>query len=74
MAKYPFEHATPCKTTSILELAKMVDTTITIKVESFIIPVKVLDVKISYGIPRLSVRPTEGVGQAWIELSRIVEG
>lgn len=42
-----------------------------IHVEKWFIPMIVMDVKVSYGTPRLLVKPVNGDGEAWVELSRV---
>lgn len=42
-----------------------------IKVESMTIPVKVLDVKTSYGNDRFLISPELGFGQQWVSIDRV---
>lgn len=42
-----------------------------VRMESLSVSCKVLDVKCSYGRPRLLIAPLSGGGQQWIETSRI---
>ena len=39
--------------------------------EAFLVPVKVLDGKTSYGEPRYLVTPEGGKGEAWVNATRI---
>jgi len=46
--------------------------TIHVRTDNWTIPMNVLDVKSVYGNIRLEVTPINGIGRAWIELSRVV--
>ena len=43
-----------------------------VRVESWTIPMRVVDAKSAWGNIRIEVEPINGEGRAWIELSRIV--
>jgi hypothetical protein len=43
-----------------------------IRIESWIVPMAILDAKSSYGQARVLVAPLNGSGSAWVDLSRIV--
>lgn len=43
-----------------------------VRVEAWIIPMKVTDAKSAWGNIRIEVEPLNGTGRAWIELSRLV--
>ena len=45
--------------------------TVNVRVESWTIPMKVIDAKSAWGNIRVEVEPLNGTGRAWIELSRI---
>ena len=53
------------------KMAVAIGQTVNVRVESFTIQMKVLDVKSAWGNIRLEVEPLNGTGSAWIELSRI---
>jgi hypothetical protein len=43
-----------------------------VRCENLQVRCSVIDVKNSYGRPRLLVRPENGTGEQWVELSRVV--
>ena len=45
---------------------------VNVRVESWTIPMRVVDAKSAWGNIRVEVEPVNGEGRAWIELSRIV--
>lgn len=53
------------------EMIPAVNATIGVRFESLIVMCRVLDVKCSYGKPRLQVKAINGYGTQWIELSRV---
>ena len=54
------------------KMAVAIGQTVNVRVESWIIPMKVIDAKSAWGNIRVEVEPLSGEGRAWIELSRIV--
>jgi hypothetical protein len=45
---------------------------VAVRFESLTVVCEVRDVKMSWGKPRLLVVPVSGVGEQWVELSRII--
>ena len=45
---------------------------VNVRVENWIIPMRVLDAKSAWGNIRVEVEPINGSGRAWVEMSRIV--
>lgn len=52
------------------EMSPAIGQIIGMKVESFVIPVVVKDVKQSWGQTRFLVSPIEGLGEVWCEIHR----
>ena len=61
-------------TMTATEMIPAVGATVLVACESLNIACIVADVKMSYGRPRLLVRPITGNGQQWVELQRISLG
>jgi len=57
---------------NLAEMQKWQHQVVVIKLEGFRIPMKVWDVKESYGKLRLLCRPLSGEGESWVEESRII--
>ena len=38
--------------------------------KSFTVAMRVLNAKVSYGVPRVQVTPCQGTGTAWIDVTR----
>lgn len=57
---------------SIADLALLLGQTVNIRVENFVIPVTVSDVKTAYGNTRYLVTPVGGSGTVWVDSSRVV--
>ena len=45
---------------------------VNVRVESWTVPMRVVDAKSAWGNIRVEVEPLNGSGRAWIELSRLV--
>jgi len=56
---------------TVRELTPAIGATVGVRFEKLIIDCTVVDAKNSYGQTRLLVRPAAGVGEQWIELSRL---
>ncbi len=56
---------------SVRELAKFIDKECLLPVDGMEFPVKVADVKQSYGNLRCLVHPIGGTGGAWVDASRL---
>lgn len=57
---------------SYADFARLIGTTVQIKVENFTVPVVISDVKNAYGNTRYLVSPVGGTGTAWVDSSRVV--
>lgn len=55
------------------EMVPAVGKSVLVRCEDLAVWCWVLDAKMSYGKPRIQVRPFEGRGEQWIELSRVIE-
>jgi hypothetical protein len=53
------------------DMIPAIGATVAVRFEDLTIACTVSDVKISWGKPRLLIRPVSGVGQQWVELSRV---
>ena len=57
---------------TVKTLHQAIGQTVGLRLEGFIIPMTVLDVKTSYGKARFLVSPNHGSGEQWVEISRLV--
>lgn len=56
---------------SIAQLAQAVGKLAMLRVEGFQVQVEILDIKQAYGNIRYQVVPTNGMGTAWVDESRL---
>ena len=59
---------------TVNEMSAAVGQKVLVRFEELHIECRVVDVKMSYGRPRLLVKPDAGTGWQWVELSRVVAG
>ncbi len=55
----------------VSELAERIGQVGYLRTDTFRIPVRIFEVKISYGEPRYLVSPEGGWGEAWVNASRV---
>ena len=55
------------------EMMPAVGETVKVRFEDLQITCKVVDVKMSWGRPRLQIEPLAGEGRQWVELGRVTE-
>ena len=58
-------------THTVNSMSRAIGQVVNIKLESFRVPMTVLDVKSAWGEIRLLVSPVNGLGQAWVTLARV---
>ena len=58
-------------THTVNSMSRAIGQVVNIKLESFRVPMKVLDVKSAWGEIRLMVTPVNGLGVAWVTLARV---
>lgn len=56
---------------SIATLSKAIGQKALLRIEAFSVGVEILDVKTAYGNVRYLVEPLTGVGEAWVDETRI---
>jgi hypothetical protein len=56
---------------SVAEMAQVIGKVADLRIESFQIKIRILDVKVSYGNTRYLVKPVAGSGEAWVDESRV---
>lgn len=61
------------KTLTALDMLPAIGTSVTVQFEQIQVNCTVTDVKVSYGRPRIQIKPVTGQGTQWIELARIRE-
>lgn len=56
------------------EYAKLIDKEVLYSINRLLIPVKIHDIKVSYGSLRLEISPIGGMGSIWVEKISLVIG
>ena len=51
-------------------LHQAIGQTVNVRFDSFQVTMRVLNAKVSYGVPRVLVTPATGTGEAWIDATR----
>jgi hypothetical protein len=62
---------TSSNTMTCKDMIPAIGSAVTVRFEDLTIACTVSDVKISWGKPRLLIIPVSGMGQQWVELSRV---